>query len=106
MGKPNRSKTKVSLNYTRKEWIDIERAIVLSGKRNGVISYIIEGANKLDLSDYISPEENKKHFEVKQRQFHLPPNCLKTLSNLSEKLGIPRSTIVARLIINPLLKNE
>lgn len=98
-------KNRLFLSYTKREWILIERAIETSGKKNGVISYIIEETKKLDLDCNDLEDENGKSLTcIEKRQFYPPPSSSKILKELSEKLNIPASTIVARLIINPLLK--
>lgn len=98
-------KNRIYLSYTRREWILIERAIEKRGKKNGVISYIIEEATKLDLdlSD-LTGKAGKKLICVEKRQYYPPSSSIKILNDLAEKINIPPSTIVSRLIINPLLK--
>lgn len=98
-------KDRLFLSYTKREWILIERAIEISGKRNGVISFIIEETKKLDIdcSDLLDKKNNLTC--VEKRQFYPPPSSAKILNDLSQRLGIPPSTIVSRLIINPLLKS-
>lgn len=98
-------KNRLFLSYTKREWLLIENAIEKSGKKNGVISYIIEETKKLDLADAMLEDENGESLTcIEKRQFYPPPTSAKILNDLSEKLKIPPSTIVSRLIINPLLK--
>lgn len=94
------------LSYTAREWIFIENSISKSGNKNGVISHIIKEVSKLDCECNDVTEENKESLtKIKKRQFYPPDLSIDILERLAKKLNIPPSTIVSRLIINPLLQN-
>lgn len=98
---------RVILSYTEREWLTIEKNISKSGNKNGVISHIIKEVKKLDMECSDITEENKCHLtSIKKRQFYPPQNSIEILNTLSEKLNLPASTIVSRLIINPLLQKS
>lgn len=100
-------KNRIVLSYTKREWILIEKAIKNAGNKNGVISYIIKEANKLDFDCNDINENNKRELtKIEKRQFYPPYEYIESLDKLSDKLNLPRSTIVSRLIINPLLNEK
>lgn len=97
-------RNRLVLNYTTREWLIIEKAISKSGNRNGVISHIIKGINNLDVSMENITEDNKKYMtKIKRKDFYPPDKSYEVLMELSGKLNLRPSTIVSRLIINPLL---
>ena len=100
---PYVKKNRVILHYTEREWLLIEGAIERSGNRNGVASHIIKGINNLDKPIDITEENKKRLTKIKRREFYPPDNSYETLMNISTKLNLRPSTVVSRLIINPLL---
>lgn len=97
--------SRIVLSYTNREWIIIEKSIEDTGNKNGVASHIIKEVSKLDHILQDITEENKVAItKITKRQYYPPQSSLDKLIYISNKLNIPPSTIVSRLIINPLLK--
>lgn len=95
-------RNRLVLSYTEREWSIIDRAISKSGNRNGVISHIIKGINNLDVPLDIEVGE-KYSTKIKRREYYPPDNSFEVLTKVAEKTNLRPSTIVSRLIINPLL---
>lgn len=89
--------------YSKREWNQIEAGAKESGKSE-VINYLISEIKKLESSylNYHPVEESL--LPPKARGFYLPPESQKIIIRLSDKLKIKPSTLVSRLILNPLLK--
>jgi len=94
---------RIVLNYTEREWIEINDGVKKSGK-NHVLQYIISETKNLE-SSFLNfhPIENNKLVPAK-KEFYLPEGTYEILQALADKLKIHPNKIVARLMINPLLK--
>lgn len=98
-------RNRIVLSYTNREWLFINQAIKNTGNNNGVISHIIKEVKKLNLDCQDITDENKINLtKIKKKDFYPPQDSIDLLDELSEKINTPRSTIVSRLIISPLLK--
>lgn len=104
-------KPKISLRYTNREWAEIDLSIreiigrpETKSKKNVVIGYLIRETKKLEGSFLNFHPFDKKSFDHDQRDFYPPPHIYDIIYNLGKALNIHPNEIVAKLIINPLLK--
>jgi hypothetical protein len=102
-----RKRPRIVLSYTGWEWDQIEREIKLitgEKKREPVISFLISETKKLEASflNHHPIDDSKKIIDA--RSYYPPAETLEILNRLSDKLNIKPSTLVARLLLNPLLK--
>lgn len=96
-------KIRIICSYTEREWILIDGRISQMGKRS-TLTHLIAEIKKLDkLCDFLENSIEEKKIAVKKREFYPPPDSIKILERLCEATGLKPSTLVSRLIINPLL---
>lgn len=99
-------KFRIVCSYTPREWVLIEAGVRLLGKKS-TINYLISEIKNLEtLSGRLQDITDKSFMKPQKRQFYPPAESEEILTELSKKLKLPPSTIVARLLLNPLLKYE
>lgn len=97
-------KPRLTLMYTNQQWIKIDDAAIKAGKK-GTLNYIILKIRELENECEVCPDCLKEKLVNKQRRIYpLSDTAIEIVSSLEERLGIPPSTIVSRLILNPLLQ--
>lgn len=102
----HKKRPRIFISYTGREWLQIENCIKeeLGEKREPVINYMIREIKKLETS-YLNfhPIEDSK-LQPEERIYYIPDESFEILNTLAQKLNIKPSTIVSRLLLNPLLK--
>lgn len=101
MGKKNR----IVCSYTKREWILIEHRIKMLGKKS-VLNYLVSEIKLLDSELETLTKVLPEFAIVEKRQYYPPINTQEILEKLSEKMQLPPSTIVSRLLLSPLLKYQ
>lgn len=96
-------RNRIILSYTGREWLQIQSEIEKLGKKQP-IQFLISESKTLQTSflNFHPFPENLLH--VEKKSLYPPDETFEILKNLSDKLKQPPSTLVARLIFNPLLK--
>lgn len=98
-------KNRIVCSYTRREWILIEHKIKLLGKKS-VFHYLISEIKALDVECEKLQKVSEEFSVVEKRQYYPPNETQEILDRLSEKMNLPPSTIVSRLLLSPLIKYQ
>jgi hypothetical protein len=93
---------RISLYYSTNQWSKINERVKLKGRKTAQ-SYIINQINELHKTVLECEDCFNNDRTHEKRVYSLPNSTLDVLNKLSEKTGLPPSTIVSRFIINPLL---
>lgn len=96
-------KFRIKLSYTKREWIQIDQSVRDLGKKSD-FHFLIGEIKNLEHSFLNFHPVDAMNLQCQKREYRLPPESEAILTKLSSRLKIPASTLVARLLFNPLLK--